>query len=350
MEDFNYQVKKEFVETPTEEPPLFRNDSVERKEVLKQWFPFSRIGIFYLCVLLGTTLVTVVVSSLLSSFAGAAAVTINQMAILMAISYAVTIPLCMLIVKAVPQYEHVQKEKWGIGKLLFFLMISLGLMMFGNIISQIGQTIVNMLTGHQMTNPLGNILNDSNIIGSIVMVVIIAPIVEEFLFRKVLLDRVRVYGDKVAILLSGILFGLFHGNIFQVIYATLLGMVLAYVYLKTSRIEYCIGLHMVINTVGGVLPLLLMQGVDMEVLHDLQVEELINVAPQLMGLGTLVLVEIGCMIAAVAVLIIYRKRMDLRPGEIEIASGQGLKTIYLNVGMILFFAACLMVFIANAMV
>ena len=90
----------------------------------------------------------------------------------------------------------------------------------------------------------------------VVAFAVLAPVFEELVFRKVMVDRVLPYGEWPAILFSGITFGLFHGNLTQFFYAALLGMVLAYVYIRTGNILYSIGLHACVNFLGGVLPML----------------------------------------------------------------------------------------------
>ena len=85
---------------------------------------------------------------------------------------------------------------------------------------------------------------------------VLAPVFEELVFRKVLVDHVLPFGEWPAILFSGITFGLFHGNLTQFFYATVLGMILAYVYIRWGNILYTIGIHACINFLGGVLPVL----------------------------------------------------------------------------------------------
>ncbi|MBO4411455.1 MAG: CPBP family intramembrane metalloprotease [Lachnospiraceae bacterium] len=79
-----------------------------------------------------------------------------------------------------------------------------------------------------------------------------APILEELVFRKLLLDRIHPFGETVAALTSALLFGLFHGNAAQFPLAFLFGIVSATVYLKTGRILYSILLHFMINLTGSV--------------------------------------------------------------------------------------------------
>ena len=73
------------------------------------------------------------------------------------------------------------------------------------------------------------------------------------MFRGIMLNKIRIYGDKVAIITTAILFGLFHANFSQFFYAVALGLVFAYVTLKTRTIKYSIILHIAVNMVGSVI-------------------------------------------------------------------------------------------------
>ena len=82
---------------------------------------------------------------------------------------------------------------------------------------------------------------------------IISPLVEEYVFRRCLIDRLRPYGEFTALILSALLFALFHANFSQFFYALLLGLVFGGVYLKTGKLRYSMTLHMIINFMGSVL-------------------------------------------------------------------------------------------------
>lgn len=77
---------------------------------------------------------------------------------------------------------------------------------------------------------------------------ILGPIAEEILFRGLVLRSLRPYGKKFAIVVSAILFGLFHGNLMQVPFAFVVGLVLGYVALEYS-IGWAVVLH-VMNNLG----------------------------------------------------------------------------------------------------
>lgn len=83
---------------------------------------------------------------------------------------------------------------------------------------------------------------------------VLVPIAEELLFRGVLISEWKLCMPKsLAILLSALLFGIFHGNLIQSGYAFLLGLVLGVLYVWTESILYPILLHMFFNLIGGCL-------------------------------------------------------------------------------------------------
>ena len=98
----------------------------------------------------------------------------------------------------------------------------------------------------------------------VLYMVICAPIMEEFVFRKLIVDRTVRYGQGAAVIMSGLMFGLFHGNLNQFVYACSLGMFLAFLYVKTGNIKITIALHMMINFVGGVVSSGLLRMIDLD--------------------------------------------------------------------------------------
>ena len=90
----------------------------------------------------------------------------------------------------------------------------------------------------------------------ILCVGILGPILEELLFRgavtKVLLKK---YNPVVAILISGLLFGIFHMNPAQIVGATLIGFVLAWIYYRTHSLIPCILIHIMNNCLSVYLSL-----------------------------------------------------------------------------------------------
>ena len=96
----------------------------------------------------------------------------------------------------------------------------------------------------------------------ILLAMIGAPFIEEFMFRKLLLDKISHHGEGLAVLISGFLFGFMHGNLGQFFFAFMLGIIFAIVYIKTRNILYTMGLHFMINTFASIPEILMLFGVD----------------------------------------------------------------------------------------
>ena len=95
----------------------------------------------------------------------------------------------------------------------------------------------------------------SNAIGrggwAIATTVIAAPIMEEMLFRGIVLESVRSrYGSFRAIIISAAVFGLIHIIPQQVINAFLVGIVLGFIYVKTESLTSVIILHAINNALA----------------------------------------------------------------------------------------------------
>lgn len=82
-------------------------------------------------------------------------------------------------------------------------------------------------------------------------IAVVAPIGEELLFRRLMLPGlVKNYGVRNGILWSAFFFALFHLNPWQGISAFLIGIFLAWLYLKSNNIWLCIFLHFFNNSMS----------------------------------------------------------------------------------------------------
>ncbi|MBR2714835.1 MAG: CPBP family intramembrane metalloprotease [Ruminococcus sp.] len=89
-----------------------------------------------------------------------------------------------------------------------------------------------------------------------VTVAVIPALVEEFAFRGVILGVLRKYSDSLAILVSGITFGVMHGNFTQIPFAFIVGLVLGYIAVKTNSLLPGIIIHFLNNATSVTLTLL----------------------------------------------------------------------------------------------
>lgn len=92
---------------------------------------------------------------------------------------------------------------------------------------------------------------------------LLGPVLEELLYRGVILQSMRKYNERFAIVLSALIFGLMHQNYQQFILAFMLGLILAAADLRSGSIIPSIIMHIIVNT-SGVVMQLAMQAADYE--------------------------------------------------------------------------------------
>lgn len=86
---------------------------------------------------------------------------------------------------------------------------------------------------------------------NILYVGLLAPLIEELIFRFAILGLAYNFMPFfLANLIQAVLFGLFHGNVVQVVYAFILGLLIGYVVYKTRYWGFALILHMSINLSG----------------------------------------------------------------------------------------------------
>ena len=85
----------------------------------------------------------------------------------------------------------------------------------------------------------------------LLQVCLIAPIIEELFFRGLIFSLMsKLLPFIFANIVQAIVFGIYHGNVVQVVYAFILGMFIGYILFITGSIVYTIVLHMSINLTG----------------------------------------------------------------------------------------------------
>ena len=121
-------------------------------------------------------------------------------------------------------------------------------------------TLVNAISMLFATNivsgEIGNMLTNSLSFG-IFAIAIVPGFVEEFIYRGIIFQSYQKYSWKKAVLLSGFLFGIMHGNFNQFLYAWVLGMIFAVVVEVTDSILSTMIMHFMINGTNVVMAFLL---------------------------------------------------------------------------------------------
>lgn len=99
---------------------------------------------------------------------------------------------------------------------------------------------------------------DVNLALALLATSVIVPILEELIYRGVVLGELRLFSsERSALIIQALIFGLIHANFIQSVYAFVLGLVIGYIYYKTESMLMSILTHMAFNFLGGGLPLIL---------------------------------------------------------------------------------------------
>ena len=258
--------------------------------------------------------------------------------------YLVGMPVGWLILRKVPARRG-EPQSLDPDRLLGIVAISFFLMYAGNLIGTAVNAALQSLPDVSAVNPVEGYAMGTALIPKVLFMVVLAPCLEELLFRRVLIDRMRVYGQRLAVVLSALMFGLFHGNFSQFFYAFALGLVFGYVYLRTNRLRYSVGLHMFINFFGSVVSSAVVENVDFTLLTG-DFETLLRHPGNLAFLIYIALI-ILLALTGLVLLIVRSRRVYFEPEALELPKGTRFAAAALNPGMLFMLLGCGGLFVAN---
>lgn len=238
----------------------------------------------------------------------------------------VGLPLAFGLLNKLPDSKRGEKKRLSPGKFLGYFFVCYAALYFSNLVTIIINSVISAIKGSEVINPIEDVLGGSNMVSIILYASILGPIAEELIFRKLLLDKLRRFGDLPAILLTSIGFGLFHMNLSQVLYAAAVGMVMAYVTIKTNTVIYSILIHMMVNFIGSGLSILVLNSEN-------------AIAFLLFSAGVCVFVTIGTVIFVKKV-----KTIELSKPDMPLVRK---RDYILNSGTIAFIIICLVEIVAG---
>ena len=136
-------------------------------------------------------------------------------------------------------------EKLNLGECGLLLLFGAGLAFYVNLFVGILQIFVQDNTYQNM---MESITTGYSLWEMILWMGIVAPLAEETIFRWLMYLRLRDYMRiPAAAILSGVIFGVFHGNFVQIIYAGILGAVMAYILEMSGNLWSSVLLHIGAN-------------------------------------------------------------------------------------------------------
>lgn len=254
----------------------------------------------------------------------------------------------------------IEKRKMKFKQLFLLIMMMYGLTQIGSLMGTPIDTILTLpstlgLGAEDFMKELqNNVVFSANTYIRIICVGILPAIFEELLFRKFMIDRTIRHGEFISCAMSGIMFGLWHGNFQQFFFAFFVGVMFAFVYIRTGNIIYTMILHGSMNlvtstvTVELVKGLLKRMGIDIGngTVSDIDLNTMMrSVLPFMLLLLLWLFVLLGFQIAGFVLLIVKRRNFKLAVMEREPARKVILHKMTHSVEMWVFFTFAILLFI-----
>lgn len=232
------------------------------------------------------------------------------------------------------------REPFSFFRLFRLFSIMMACALAGSLISTVLSTLARVFVRLPVTDTTSEILLSSSPVYLFLVVVVIGPIVEELVYRYAVMRVLLPYGERGAILFSGLIFGLIHGNLFQLFYAFALGVLLSFLYSRTGKLRYPILLHMLFNFFGGFLPALLTQILPMDELTGgaATLETILASLFPILGLLLYELLYFGLAVTGLIFFLLCCTRTRFYPATSPLRRGAWEKAHLFSAGMIAFFA------------
>ena len=171
-------------------------------------------------------------------------------------TYGIGFPAAMLVLLTLRvEGQDPAKRQLNLQSWLGLWLLAMGWLYIANMVTLSLMDVLTTLRGEAIPNPV-EALGELPVAFNLIYSCLLAPVCEELCFRWMILRRLRPWGDGFAVCASALLFALVHGNLYQMLYAFAVGLVLGGILLHTGSLKGCILLHAGVNFVSaGLLPL-----------------------------------------------------------------------------------------------
>lgn len=161
--------------------------------------------------------------------------------------------------------------------------------------------IVNSLPMPEFMKQIFLEFANQNGLFSFIAIVIAAPVIEELIFRGIILNGLlQKYSPVKSIIISSILFGIVHLNPWQFISALIIGFFSGWVYYRTRKLTLSILIHLVNNLIAFVG----MYFMDAETMMNESLSELYG------GITNLILITIGAITVTIICVFLLKKEFS----------------------------------------
>ncbi|MBQ8345144.1 MAG: CPBP family intramembrane metalloprotease [Clostridia bacterium] len=320
------------------------------EDTAKRYFSLLGFGVFSMSVVTYLTQLLLMVA-LMNLAPSLASSTLVLTVISFLGLYGFGLPCLLLALRRLPKAVPT-RQKTSPAFVFGGLLISFACVLAGNSVSSLLLSLAQSLLGVSPLNPVEVTLSGGTFWLNLAATALLAPILEELIFRKLLCDRLLPLGEGYAVVLSACIFALFHGNFYQLFYAFLIGLCFAYVYVKSGRLSLSILFHVAINLLFGVLPQLITEHLDLETVATLSAEwlagseeafealtRLLSGPAMIPAVGYVLIGQIqsvGAMAGSILLsVLLFRRKLTLEKGSLLMPEGHTVSPVFLNFGVAL---------------
>lgn len=327
---------------------------------MKRKNPFLYIGLAFSSYIVISNILSIIAVKLLLRFSSAPSINLNLSILLStAVQYLIAVPVAIAVMKQVPASKAVG-HKMRLRDFISFYIMLFPIAILGNIIGRIVNYAISITFKIPVYNPVDIVLNKIDPVLMLLLIGILAPIMEEFFTRKLIIDRTIEHGQGISIVFSATIFALIHGNFYQSFYAFGLGACFAYVYVKTGKLRYSSLMHILINSGSVFLMILLRNSGLMSVMetesHGLSdIENIISTLTPLnyaasLGIFLYFTAYLTFIIIGIVLWVKRRRKLQIQPGSLAgYNKTEKAKILFLNWGMLIFILLSIYTFIDNIM-
>ncbi len=236
--------------------------------------------------------------------------------------YAAGLVLFVFITKNVTKEPYARKEKGGVSVktlILCFLLQCTAFMILNVLV-----TVVNSIFGETGSSSEITPMTKSMLL----MLLIFNPVVEEYVFRHLFATRLLKYGERFYVLASAYCFAVVHGvsvGFAHIVYTFILGLIWAYLTVKSRNIVLAVIMHAVSNLFNAVI-----------------IQFLFNTSMKATSVYSLLLMALG--VIGLIIYIINRKKLIL-DGTSGLLDTGAVKDLFTNKGILLYTAFTLVVMV-----
>lgn len=246
--------------------------------------------------------------------------------------YGIAMPLSMRFFNRCPVAKR-EEKRLGFFMLIGLIAVCFALNYVGGVIGSWIEELSASLVGREASNPVEETVSDISLGAVFLFLVVLAPIFEEIFYRKVFIDRLRRYGDVPAIVISGLVFGLIHGNFSQFFYAALLGMVFGAIYVYTGKLRYTLFLHMLINFMGSFYITLMLEKLGGNIPEEFTEEFIAQYPVGCSMMSAYSMVYTVSFFIAIPALISFLRRLNPKKGAVTLLGEDRRRAVLANGGL-----------------